>query len=109
MGLVALATLVALLGSGHHSVNGYHCLGSPGGTGDLLPQASNTYVTDISVIVARPFDEPVGWAYRSNTGHTYVQIGKSGAIMPKDLTTLQLGWHRLSCQLPPRYLTGNAF
>jgi len=104
MGLIVFATMLGFVG------NGFHCYGSPGGTGDILPRGSDSYITAISVLVARPFNDPVGWEYRSNTGQTYVQIGKGGAILRKNsAAAMQPGWHRLRCELPPHYLTGNDF
>lgn len=104
MGLIELAMVLAFPG------NGLHCFGSPAGTGDLLPPDGKTYITAISVIVTRPSDALVGWAYRTNTGQTYVQIGASGPMMLKRPSkSMQPGWQRIRCDLPPHYLTGDSF
>ena len=91
--------------------NGYHCFGSPGATGEILPVRGHPYVLGISVLLARPNDDPAAWIYAASDGEKYVQVGKNGAIKPYPVGVGdQVGWRRFQCNFPLHYspMTGNA-
>jgi hypothetical protein len=98
MGVIAILLGLSFPG------NGYHCFGSPGATGDILPYPHRPYIAGISVLIARPFDDPVAWIYTSSAGKEYVQVGKGGAVkpFPGDVRN-QVGLRRFRCTFPMRY------
>jgi hypothetical protein len=98
MGVAVLFLALAFPG------NGYHCFGSPGATGEILPVQGHPYVVGISVVVARPNDDPVAWIYASSNGKNYLQVGKNGGIKPfPGRDGNQIGWKRFRCTFPLRY------
>ena len=97
---MGIALLLALAFPG----NGYHCFGSPAGTGEILPAQGHPYVVGISVLLARPNDDPVAWVYASSDGNNFVQVGKDGAIKSYQHGHGDgIGWRRFRCTFPLRY------
>jgi hypothetical protein len=97
-------TLIAMLVGLSFPGNGYHCFGSPGATGDILPYSLHPYIVGISVLLARPSDDPVAWIYTSSAGKEYVQVGKGGAVkpFPGDVGN-RVGLRRFRCTFPMHY------
>ncbi len=94
MGVIALLLAAAFPG------NGYHCFGSPAGTGDLLPGRGDRFVTGIAVLLQGREQRPVGWLYTSDAGQYFVQRGAGEPVMPYRPGTLDRDIRQLRCSFP---------
>ncbi|HEX3551116.1 MAG TPA: hypothetical protein VHT53_12105 [Candidatus Elarobacter sp.] len=80
--------------------NGFHCFGSPGGTGDLLPTHGQQYISAIAVLLQGREQRPVGWLYTSNKGEFFTQASGSASIRRYAPDSRDPGVRQFRCDFP---------